>query len=103
MIVFKDTLKCEFTFHLLDSQRNQKRKVATNAQPHDMLRAKWLVFEGNKLSDVKSEIKILQKVNSGLCFDEAFYEDQIEDCQQVMVWTKVTKEFMEEEKKHKAK
>ena len=94
----------KFTFHLLDSQKTQKKKVATHAKSDDELRAKWLAFEENKLFDVKSEIeiKMLQKVRSGHCFDEAFYEDQKWDQQQVMAWTK-TNEFMKEEKRHKAK
>lgn len=57
----------------------------------------------NGTSHLKSEVKILQKVKSGHCFDEAFNENQKGDVQEVMVWTKVTKEFMEEEKKCKGK
>ena len=98
--ISSDTFPREFNFHLLQSQ---KRKVATYAQSDDELRAKRLAFEESRLFDVKSEIKILQKVTSVHCFDEAFYEDQKEDRQQVMVWSKVTNEFMEEEKKCKAK
>ena len=40
-------------------------------------------------------------LKKGLCFDSDFYADQQENRQQQMVITKVTKEFIEEDKRRK--
>ena len=57
--------------------------------------------EGQKLFDVKSDKRVMDAVNKGLCFDKDFYDDQRGKREQVMVVGKVTKEFIEEDIRRK--
>ena len=57
--------------------------------------------EGSNLFDVKCEKRVMASLKAGLCFDQQLYEDQKGSRKYVMVLTKVTKEFMEEDKNEK--
>ena len=74
--------------------------VNTRSSVEHSLALEW-GKEGKKLFDVKSERKVIEVVNKGLCFDKDFYEDQCGKRDYVMVVGKVTKEFIEEDIKRK--
>ena len=59
------------------------------------IRKIWNEQEANLLFDVKSDFQILK----GKCFDETFYEDQKSGRNLRMVLTKVTSEYLEQEKR----
>ena len=75
-------------------------KIDTRKSSEISLKSLW-EEEGNKLFDVKSEKKVVQYIKKGLCFDSDFYEDQKQERKYRMVVGKVTKEFIEEDKKRK--
>ena len=54
--------------------------------------------EGKKLFDIKCQKNVLECLKKNQCFDEEFYEDQKSCRNYRMVLTKVTKEFIEQDK-----
>ena len=103
-----DTISIDFPVDKTDEippEKKVKLSANTRSKEDDQkgFRDNWDTKVGNQLFDVKSDETVKSQVQAGYCFDLEFYEDQKSIRSKVMKIGKVTKEFLEEEKRRNNK
>ena len=81
-------------------KKKETSTISTRKSAELSLKSMW-DLEGKKLFDILSEERVVANIKKGLCFDKDFYEDQKQERKYMMVVGKVTREFVEEDKKRK--